>query len=257
MKTVYISMLGVAALLGGCGGEDGIFDSLKPRASVFYYNQITSNGAADQNALTVDFYVEADDDDSALNQGYSRGDDADELEVRIDDNEDNNSVRLRGESQTGATLFDERARFTNESTYTAVSFGDTSGGAVRLGVFQQDISDVPSGTARFRVINTVNPGQFGLYGIALRYNSDQTPFADELRFGDATDYQTMNSGRLSLVVADSEQDPEEILDRVDCSLSGGKAYDVILAFEDPLNLPTNADNVDGELVLYCHEQDEP
>ena len=35
MKTVYISMLGVATLLGGWGGEDGVFDSLKPRASVF------------------------------------------------------------------------------------------------------------------------------------------------------------------------------------------------------------------------------
>lgn len=256
MRSVYVALLGVVVLLGGCGGEDGIFDSLKPRASVYYYNQITSNGAANEDNLTVDFTVKADDEDSVSDQGYSRDTDAKELRVRIDDNEDNNSASLRGESQTGATLFNERARFVNEGSYTAVSFGDTSSGGISLAVFKQDESDV-SGSARFRVINTINPAQFNRYGISLRYNSESEPFAAELRLGDATEYQTVNSGKLSLVVADSEAEPEEILGRVDCSLSGSSAYDVILAYSDPLNLPTRAADLEDNLALYCHKQDEP
>jgi hypothetical protein len=257
MRSVYVALLGVVVLLGGCGGEDGIFDSLKPRASVYYYNQITSNGAANEDDLTVDFTVKADDEDSVSDQGYSRGEDAKELRVRIDDNEDNNSVSLRGYGQSGAELFRDQVRFTNEGVYTAVSYGDTSQGNVRLSVFKQDESEVPSGSARFRVINTVDPVQYGRYGISLRYSAEQEPFAPELRRGDATEYQTVNNGKLSLVVADSEADPEEVLARVDCSLSGSSAYDVILTYSDPLNLPTRAEDLEDNLALYCHKQDEP
>lgn len=259
MKMVYVSMLGVAALLGGCGGDDdGFLGSLKPRSSVYYYNQITSNNVADEDDLTVDFVVKAKDEDSISGQGYSRTNDtAKELRVRIDDNKDNNTASLTGNSKNGAELFHERVLFSNEGSYTAVSYGDTGQGKTNLGVFQQDLSDVPTGSARFRVINTIDPVQYDRYGISLRYSSEREPFARELRRGEATEYQTVNNGTLSLVVSDSKEEPEDILDRVKCTLSGSKAYDVILAYKDPLKLPTDADEVEGNLALYCHKQKDP
>lgn len=204
----------------------------------------------------MDFTVEGDESDSVDDVGYSREDEAPELNVRIDDANDNedNSVQLRGVNQNGASLFSDRARLANDTSYTAVSYGDTTTGSIDVGLFQQDQTDVETGTARFRVINTVNSNILNTFSLDLRYNdsSDGEYFATDLTIGEATDYQSTDAGSLNLVVVENGTDPEEEIDRVDCSLSGGRAYDVILAVNDPLNVPTNVDDADGELVIYCH-----
>ncbi len=87
----FVPVVVAAALASSCDDEDGgIFDSLRSESSVYYYNQITSQGgAADQSDLTVDFTVEGDESDSINGVGYSGADDAPELNVRIDDSENN------------------------------------------------------------------------------------------------------------------------------------------------------------------------
>ncbi|MBM1142199.1 MAG: hypothetical protein CL543_13810 [Alcanivorax sp.] len=263
MNLLYFTPLVVAAAVASsCGDDDddGFGGSLRSDASVFYYNQITSNGAADQSDLTVDVSLEGDDSDSAAGIGYSREDEGPELRVRIDEGSDNrdNSVALGGTSSSGATLFQERLRLNNNAYYTAVSYGDTTRGNTRVAVFQQDQSDVQSGTARFRVINTVDPSTIdNAYSFDLRYNDAGagTYFATNLRLGDASEYQTTDSGRLNLVVANNGFDPEERFARADCSLNGGRSYDVILAVEDPLDPPESESEADGGLVLYCHPQE--
>ncbi len=254
----FVPVVVAAALASSCDEEGGIFDSLRSESSVYYYNQITSQGAGDQSNLTVDFTVEGDESDRVNDVGYSREDEAPELNVRIDDSENNeeNAVRFRGVNQNGANLFTEEARLNNDVSYTAVSYGDTTtGGSPELGVFQQDQSDVETGTARFRLINTVSTNIInGVFSLDVRYNDadDGTYFATGLGLGDATDYQTTDAGSLNLVVVRNGSDPEDEVDRVDCSLNGGRAYDVILAVNDPLNVPTDIDDADGELVIYCH-----
>ncbi|HEX5678236.1 MAG TPA: hypothetical protein VFX91_09710 [Alcanivorax sp.] len=254
----FVPVVMAAALASSCDDEDGgIFDSLRSESSIYYYNQITSQGADDQSNLTVDFTVEGDESDSVNNVGYSREDEAPELNVRIDDSENNeeNAVQFRGANQNGATLFTEEARLTNDVSYTAVSYGDTSTGSEDLGVFQQDQSEVETGSARFRLINTVDTDIItGVFRLDVRYNDsdDGVYFATGLGLGDATDYQTTDAGSLNLVVARNSSEPEEEIDRVDCSLNGGRAYDVILAVSDPLNVPTDIDAAEGELVIYCH-----
>jgi hypothetical protein len=252
----FVPVVVAAALASSCDDEGGLFDSLRSESSVYYYNQITSQDAADQSNLTVDFTVEGDETDSVNDVGYSREDEAPELNVRIDDSENNeeNAVQLRGASQSGAALFSQQARLNNDTSYTAVSYGDTTVGSVNVGLFQQDQSDVESGT-RFRVINTVNTNIItDAFSLDLRYsNSDDGDyFATGLGLGDATDYQTTDRSTLNLVVVRNNSDPEEEIDRVECSINGGRAYDVILAVNDPLNVPQNIDDADGELVIYCH-----
>lgn len=253
----FVPVVVAAALASSCDDEEGgLFDSLRSESSVYYYNQITSQGGA-LSDLTVDFTVEGDESDSVNDVGYSREDEAPELNVRIDDSENNeeNAVRFRGVNQNGAPLFTTQARLNNDVSYTAVSYGDTSTGSEDIGVFQQDQSDVETGSARFRLINTVDTDIVtGVFALDVRYNDsdDGTYFATGLGLGDATDYQTTDAGSLNLVVVRNNSDPEDEIDRVDCSLSGGRAYDVILAVNDPLNVPTNADDADGELVIYCH-----
>ena len=72
-----------------------------------------------------DFTVEGDESDSVDDVGYSREDEAPELNVRIDDANDNedNSVQLRGVNQNGASLFSDRARLA-KGTLRAVNAGD-------------------------------------------------------------------------------------------------------------------------------------
>jgi len=253
----FVPVVVAAALASSCDDEDGgIFDSLRSESSVYYYNQITSQGAADQSNLTVDFTVEGDESDSINGVGYSGPDDAPELNVRIDDSENNeeNAVQIRGVNPGNGSLFSDRARLANDTSYTAVSYGDTTTGSVDVGVFQQDQSDVETGTARFRVINTVDPDILNTFSFDLRYNDsdDGEYFAEDMGLGEATDYQTTDDLSMNLVVARNNSDPEEEIDRVDCSLNGGRAYDVILAVNDPLNVPTSIDAADGELVIYCH-----
>lgn len=254
----FVPVVVAAALASSCNEEEGgIFESLRSESSVYYYNQITSQGAADQSSLTVDFTVQGDESDSVNNVDYSRDGEAPELNVRIDDSENNeeNAVQLRGVNQAGASLFNQEARLNNDVSYTAVSYGDTTVGSIDLGVFEQDQSEVESGSARFRLINTVNTNIIsGVFSLDVRYSDsdDGTYFVTGLGLGDATDYQTTDAGGLNLVVVRNSSEPEEEIDRVDCSLNGGRAYDVILAVQDPLNVPTNADAADGELVIYCH-----
>ncbi len=263
MNLLYFTPLVVAAAVASsCGDDDddGFGGSLRSDASVFYYNQITSQGAGDDSGLTVNFSIEGEDDsDSVSGVAYSGEDEGPELRVRIDDANDNqdNSVRLLGEGATGGTLFSTRARLSNNTYYTAVSYGDTSVGRPALGVFAQDQSEVSTGSARFRVINTVDPVILNTFSFDLRYSDadDGQYFATNLQLGDATEYQTTDAGSLNLVVTENRETPEEEIDRVDCSLSGSRTYDVILAVADPLNIPTNVDDADGELVLYCHPQE--
>ena len=259
MNLLYFTPLVVAAAVASsCGDDDDDgLGSLRSDASVFYYNQITSNGAADQSLLTVDVSLTGDDDsDSASGIGYSLDDEGPELRVRIDDADDNddNSVSLVGENSSGR-LFRTRVDLVNNSNYTAVSYGDT-GFNTDIAVFEQDGSDVDSG-ARFRVINTVDPEDLDASGFALRYNDAGTGnyFETGLRLGQATDYQSTNAGSLNLVVARTGVSPEERFARVDCSLSGSRTYDVILAVEDPLNPPLSESEAEDELVLYCHPQE--
>lgn len=251
----FVPVVVAAALASSCDDEGGIFDSLRSESSVYYYNQITSQGGA-LSDLTVDFTVEGDESDSVNDVGYSGADDAPELNVRIDDANDNedNSVQIRGVNPGSGSLFSDRARLSNDTSYTAVSYGDLTTGSVDVGLFQQDQSDVETGTARFRVINTVDPDILNTFSFDLRYNDsdDGQYFVEDMGLGDATDYQSTDAGSLNLVVVENDIDPEEEIDRVECSLSGGRAYDVILAVNDPLNVPTNVDDADGELVIYCH-----
>ncbi|QJX02488.1 hypothetical protein ASALC70_02125 [Alcanivorax sp. ALC70] len=262
MNLLYFTPLVVAAAVASsCGDDDddGFGGSLRSDASVFYYNQITSNGAADQSDLTADVSLEGDDSDSASDIGYSRDDEGPELRVRIDDANDNedNSVVLEGVGGSGSTLFRERLRLTNNTYYTAVSYGDTTRGDTDVAVFQQNQSDVQTGSSRFRVINTVDPDTIGAFSFDLRYNDAGADnyFATDLRFGQATEYQTTDAGGLNLVVVNNGFDPEERLARVDCSLSGARSYDVILAVEDPLNPPLSESEAEDELVIYCHPQE--
>ncbi|MCU5787966.1 hypothetical protein, partial [Alloalcanivorax marinus] len=216
MNLFYVMPIVVAAAVASSCGDDedgGLGGSLRSDASVFYYNQITSNGAADQSDLTANVSLEGDDSDSASDVGYSRDDEGPELRVRIDDANDNqdNSVVLEGTSSgSGSTLFRERLRLTNNANYTAISYGDTTRGDTDVAVFQQDNSDVQSGSSRFRVINTVDPDTIGAFSFDLRYNDAGTGnyFATDLRFGQATEYQTTDAGGLNLVVANNGFDPE-------------------------------------------------
>ncbi|GAA5129226.1 hypothetical protein [Alloalcanivorax gelatiniphagus] len=260
MNLFYVMpVLVAAAVASSCGDdEDGGFGgSLRSDASVFYYNQITSNGAADQSLLTVDVSLTGEDDsDSASGIGYSRGDEGPELRVRIDDANDNddNSVSLAGENSSGR-LFRTRVDLVNNKNYTAVSYGDT-GFNTDIALFEQDGGEVSSG-ARFRVINTVDPEDLDARGFSLRYNDAGTGnyFSTGLRLGQATEYQSTNASSLNLVVARTGVNPEERFARVNCSLSGSRTYDVILASEDPLNPPLSESEADGALVLYCHPQE--
>ena len=84
----FVPVVVAAALASSCDDEGGLFDSLRSESSVYYYNQITSQGAEDQSNLTVDFTVEGDESDSVDDVGYSREDEAPELNVRIDDAND-------------------------------------------------------------------------------------------------------------------------------------------------------------------------
>ena len=251
----FVPVVVAAALASSCDDEDGFFDSLRSESSVYYYNQITSQGGASSDII-VDFTVEGDESDSINGVGYSGADDAPELNVRIDDSNDNedNSVQIRGVNPSSGSLFSDRARLSNDTSYTAVSYGDLTTGSVDVGLFQQDQSDVETGTARFRVINTVDPDILNTFSFDLRYNDsdDGQYFVEDMGLGDATDYQSTDAGSLNLVVVENDIDPEEEIDRVECSLSGGRAYDVILAVNDPLDVPTNVDDADGELVIYCH-----
>lgn len=260
MNLVYFMPIVVAAAVtSSCGDdEDGGLGSLRSDASVFYYNQITSNGAADQSTLTADVTLSGDDSDSASGVGYSREGEGPELRVRIDDGNDtdDNSVSLEGVNSDGGRLFRTRVNLANNSNYTAVSYGDTSFNSTNIAIFQQDASDVDSGV-RFRVINTVEPEDLDASGLALRYGDAGTGnyFATEVRQGDATEYQSTNAGSLNLVVARTGVDPEERFARVDCSLSGSRTYDVILAVNDPLNPPLSESEAEDELVIYCHPQE--
>ncbi len=251
MNLFYVMPIVVAAAVASSCGDDedgGFGGSLRSDASVFYYNQITSNGAADQSTLTAD----------ATGVGYSRDDEGPELRVRIDEGNDNddNSVSLEGVNGSGGRLFRARVNLANNSNYTAVSYGDTSFNSTGVAIFEQDGSDVDSG-ARFRVINTVDPEDLNASGFDLRYNDAGTGnyFSTGLRLGQATEYQSTNAGSLNLVVARTGVNPEERFARVDCSLSGSRTYDVILASEDPLNPPLSESEADGALVLYCHPQE--
>lgn len=243
-------------LLSGCN-QNSFFNKFKAHASVYYYNQITSNGAADQSALTNTFYVDANSGDSVANQGYSNDTDAGELQPGLDKNDVNNGVRVRGVSSTGATLFSDRARFAKNGSYVAVAYGDTTSGSVNVGVFTQDESSVASGSSRFRVINTVNSNILGIFSVDLRIANKSTTFVDGLGMGKATDYQTVDNGTLRIQVLNDGAMPEQIIDTVQCNLSGGRAYDVILAAKDPLNPPTDPANASGTLALYCHRQAVP
>lgn len=262
MNLLYFTPLVVAAAVASsCGDDDddGI-GSLRSDASVFYYNQITSNGAADQSDLTANVSLEGDDSDSASNVAYSRDDEGPELRVRIEDAKNNrdNSVLLKGTNAGGSTLFKERLRLTNKTYYTAVSYGDTTRGNTQVAVFQQDQSEVQSGSARFRVINTVEPDTIeSAYSFDLRYSDAGAGnyFASNLRLGDSSEYQTLDSGRLTIVVANNGFTPEERFATVDCSLNGGRAYDVILAVEDPLDPPSSEGEAEDDLVIYCHPQE--
>ncbi|MBM7334567.1 MAG: hypothetical protein ABGX87_03875 [Alcanivorax sp.] len=261
MNLFYVMPIVVAAAVASSCGDDedgGFGGSLRSDASVFYYNQITSNGADDQSTLTADVTLSGDDSDSVSGVGYSRDDEGPELRVRIDEGNDNddNSVSLEGVNGSGGRLFRARVNLANNSNYTAVSYGDTSFNSTGVAIFEQDGSDVDSG-ARFRVINTVNPEDFNATGFSLRYNDAGTGtyFATGLRLGQATEYQSTNAGSLNLVVARTGVNPEERFARVDCSLSGSRTYDVILASEDPLNPPLSENEADGALVLYCHPQE--
>ena len=256
----FMPIVVAAALASSCDDEDGGLGSLRSDASVFFYNQITSNGAADQSDLTVDVTLQGDDSDSVSGIGYSRGDEGPELRVRIDEGSDNrdNSVELAGTNANGGTLFQERLRLSNNTYYTAISYGDTTRGNTRVAVFQQDQSDVRTGSSRFRVINTVDPNTIdGAYSFDLRYNDAGSGnyFATNLRLGDASEYQTTGAGRLNLVVVSNGFTPEERIARANCTLSGGRSYDVILAVSDPLDPPQSESDADGELVLYCHPQE--
>lgn len=262
MNLVYFMPIVVAAAVASsCGDdEDGGLGSLRSDASVFYYNQITSNGAADQSTLRADVTLEGDDSDSVSGVGYSQEDEGPELRVRIDDadEDDDNSVSLEGLNASGGRLFRTRLELANNSNYTAVSYGDTSFSSTQIAVFQQDPSEVSSG-ARFRVINTVDPQDIEAIGFDLRYTSEGTNgnyFATDLRLGQATEYQTTDSSSLNIVVARAGvRNPEERLAQMDCSLSGSRTYDVILAVEDPLNPPLSEGEAEDELVIYCHPQE--
>ncbi|MBF5055332.1 hypothetical protein Y5W_00626 [Alcanivorax sp. 521-1] len=261
MNLLYFTPLVVAAAVASsCGDDDddGFGGSLRSDASVFYYNQITSNGDADQSTLTADVTLSGDDSDSVSGVGYSGEDEGPELRVRIDDANDNddNSVSLEGVNSSGGRLFRTRVNLANNSNYTAVSYGDTSFNSTDIALFQQDASDVDSGV-RFRVINTVDPEDLDASGFALRYSDAGTGnyFSTGVRQGDATEYQSTNAGSLNLVVARTGVDPEERFARVDCSLSGSRTYDVILAANDPLNPPLSESEAEDELVIYCHPQE--
>lgn len=262
MKFLLLPMLLpflMAMTMSGCEDEDGDGGGrFRTTASVHYYNQMTTQGAEDQSTLTVDVTLEGEDEsDSATGIGYSRGDEGPELSVRIDDTNDNedNSVLLEGVNSSGARLFRTSERLSNDSRYTAVSYGDTSdGGGTGVVVILQDQSDVTSGSSRFRVINTVEPINVGAHSFDLRYNDAGSGnyFASDLERGDDSGYQTTNAGGLNLVVVSNGFSTERILARVDCSLSGGRAYDVILAANDPLNPPLTEGEAEDGLVIYCH-----
>lgn len=255
--TCVVAGLACITLLAGCD-EDDVFDSFEARASVYYYNQITSKGAADPSALTTDFAIDADEGDSVQAQGYSTTDDASEMEIGLDQDDIEDGVTVRGTSQTGATLFSKRARLSEDSSYVAVSYGDTSLGSVTISIWRQDESEVPSGSARFRIINTVNPAILAdIYSLDLRIRGEDNLLAEGLLLGDVTDYQTVDSGTLYLEVLKNGATPEQEIDTVDCRMTGGHAYDAILAFKDPLNPPTDSDQAEDDLALYCHEQDKP
>lgn len=247
--------LGCVVMLSGCD-EDSIFNKFKAHASVYYYNQITSKGAADQSALTTDFYVDADDDASVKGQGYSTTGTASEMEVGLDKDDTEDGVTIRGVSQLGSQLFSKSVRLAENGSYLVVSFGDTSLGTVSVGVWQQDASDVASGSARFRVINTVDPSILAdIYSVDLRLQGKDTAFAEDIGLGDATDYQTVDNGTVHIDVLKNSATPVQIIDTVDCSLNSGKTYDAILAVKDPLNPPTDSSEAEDDLALYCHEQD--
>ena len=248
----------MAMTMSGCEDEDGGGGRFRTTASVHYYNQITSQGPADENNLTANVTLENEDEsDSASGIGYSREGEGPELSVRIDEvsNNEDNSVVLEGLNPNGGLLFRDRLRLSNDTRYTAVSYGDTSRGNTDVVVIQQDQSDVESGSSRFRVINTVNPDDVEAYAFDLRYNDAGIGnyFATELGRGEDSGYQTTNAGGLNLVVASNVLNgPEQILARVDCSLSGGRAYDVILAASDPFDPPLSEGEAEDGLVVYCH-----
>src|SRR5699024_10085681 len=124
-----------------------------------------------------------------------------------------------GISKLGARLFSRSVRLAKNGSYLAVSFGDTTLGTVGVGVWQQDASDVASGSARFRVINTVDPNIFGdIYSMDLRLRGKGTAFAENIGLGDATDYQTVDNGTIHVEVLKNGATPEQIIDTVDCSL---------------------------------------
>lgn len=244
----------MAMTMSGCEDEDGDGGGrFRSSATVYYYNQITHNGNADQTALTVDLTI---DDESITGQGYSGEAEGSSLEVTIDDSNDNqdNSVQMTGVSGNGSTLFQQRLRLANDTGYTLVSYGDLTTGAAQVQLLNQEISEVASGTVRFRVINTVTFSD--AFSIDVRVNGDDNAFGTDLQRGDVTGYQTMNSGRLNMEVLVNGVSPERRITRVDCAMNGGRSYDAILAFSDPLNFPLSyQDADDGQLVLYCHEHD--
>ncbi len=260
MKFLLLPMLLpflMAMTMSGCEDEDGDGGGrFRSEATIHYFNQMTTHGADDQSLLTVDVTLEGEDEsDSATGVGYSQGDEGAELSVRIDDTNDNvdNSVLLSGENASGR-LFRTSERLTNDSRYTAVSFGDTSENTGVV-VLLQDQGEVQSGSSRFRVINTVEPLNIGgANSFDLRYNDAGSGnyFASGLGLGDDSGYQTTNAGGLNLVVVRNGFTTERVLARVDCSLSGGRAYDVILAANDPLNPPLTEDEAEDGLVIYCH-----
>lgn len=248
--------LGCAALLGGCDSK--LFNNLKPHAYVYYYNQITSKGAGDQTALTTNFYVDSDaGGDSVANQGYSQDSDASELDVKLNSTDQKNGVTVRGESQTGASLFSDQVLLTKDDSYVAVSYGDTTAGSVNVALFSQDQSSVSSGKSRFRVIDTVSSNQLGILGLDLELSGQNSAFATDQSLGDATDYQTVDSGTLRIKVYQHGASPQQLIDTVSCTLRAGKSYDVILTAKDPLNPPTDPTNASGTLALYCHQQSVP
>lgn len=248
--------LGCLVLLTGCNNK--LFNRLKPHAYLYYYNQITSQGAPDQTALTTRFTVTSHGGgDSVASQGYSQGSDASELSVSLDSTDQKNGVTLSGDSRTGASLFSTQVALTKDASYLAVSYGDTTTGSVGVGVYAQDQSSVSSGKARFRVIDTVSSNILGILGLDLELSGQNTPFASDETLGDVTDYQTVDSGTLRIKVYQHGASPPRLIDTVSCTLRAGKSYDAILTAKDPLNPPTDPANASGALALYCHRQAVP
>lgn len=126
-------------------------------------------------------------------------------------------------SENESVVFEQNVTFESDTQYTAAALGSVENDTFNVSVFEDDFETPGEGNATVRLIHASPDAP----AVSVMTSDANTTLFENVSFGNASDYQSVEAGDYTLNVLPANQTDGEAVATADVTLESGTAYSAI------------------------------